>query len=116
MHELAITQNLIALVEEECKKQHILNPTKIMVDLGFFTTYSKESILFYYNLLRKEIPLLSKTKLKINTIEGKIQCNECNIISTVKDPRMILCQRCHSLNVHIVQGKEFILREICIGE
>jgi hydrogenase nickel incorporation protein HypA/HybF len=116
MHELAITQNLIALVEDECNKQHILNPTKIMVDLGFFTTYSKECILFYYSLLRKDIPLLKKTKLKINTIEGKIQCDECKKISTVNDPRMILCQHCHSLNVQIIQGKEFILREICIGE
>jgi hydrogenase nickel incorporation protein HypA/HybF len=116
MHELAITQNLISLIEQECTAQQICNPKQIVVDLGFFTTYSKDSILFYFNILKKEVPLLSKTKLKINTIAGKIICNECKTISTITDPRMILCQRCHSSDVQILQGKEFILKEICIGE
>jgi hydrogenase nickel incorporation protein HypA/HybF len=116
MHELAITQNLIALVESECRKQHIFHPTKIIADLGFFTTYSKDSILFYYNILKKEIPLLSKTRLKINTIEGKILCHECKKVSTIHDPHMIFCGQCHSFDVEILKGKEFILKEICIGE
>jgi len=116
MHELAITQNLIAMIDTECKKHHILNPTKIIVDLGFFTTYSKDSILFYYNILRKELPFLRKAKLQINTVEGKIFCEDCHRKSIVKDPHMILCQKCHSFNVQILQGREFLLKEICKGE
>lgn len=116
MHELAITQNLIAMVDAECKKHQILTPTRIVVDLGFFTTYSKDSILFYYNILRKDSPLLRKARLQINTVNGKIRCLDCHHETIVKDPHMILCQKCHSLNVQILQGREFILKEICNGD
>ncbi len=116
MHELAITQNLIAMIEIECKKHQIQNPTKIIVDLGLFTTYSKDSILFYFNILRKELPFLQKTKLQIKVLQGKIQCADCHSESIVKDPHIILCQKCHSFNVQILQGREIILKEICRGD
>jgi len=53
MHELSITQNLIDLVAGECKKKNIIGPKKIIAELGSLTGYSKESILFYYDLFAK---------------------------------------------------------------
>jgi hydrogenase nickel incorporation protein HypA/HybF len=112
MHELAVTSDLIQLVLTECKKGRITQPKKIFVDLGAFTSYSKDSVLFYYDILKKEQPLIRKTTLVVNEHPGKITCNTCKKDSTLSDPSLICCPHCHGMDIVIVGGKEFILKEI----
>jgi hydrogenase nickel incorporation protein HypA/HybF len=112
MHELAVTNTLIQLILRECTDRKITSPKKIYVDLGNFTSYSKESILFYYDMVRRDFPLLSKSELLINEVPSKIRCKDCKKISTLEDMCMICCPVCQSTNLHIVSGKEFILRKI----
>ena len=115
MHELAVTTTLVQMIVSECTSKKIANPKKIFVDLGFFTSYSKDSILFYYDLLKREEPFLRKTKLIINEIPGKISCKQCNKESVLKDAFMMCCPYCYSMDVEIRAGREFILKEIETG-
>jgi len=112
MHELTVTNTLVQMVLSECQQKKISHPQNIIVDLGLFTSYSKDSLLFYYDILKQEIPLLKDTALLIHEIPGKIQCNTCKHRSALKDPYMVLCPLCHSSDVAIVSGREFMLREI----
>lgn len=112
MHELSVTSSLIRLVVAECIKQKITKPKKIIVDLGGITAYSKDSVLFYYDILKNDEPLLRKTTLRINEIPGKILCNDCKKESVIQDACMMFCPCCSSRNVSIISGKEFLLKEI----
>ena len=112
MHELSITQSRIDLVVGECKKKNINSPKKIVAELGSLTGYSKESILFYYDLLRKEIPVLAETELDILEISAEISCNSCKKKSTITEPYMVFCNKCGSQDIDIICGREFIVKEI----
>jgi hydrogenase nickel incorporation protein HypA/HybF len=112
MHELAITTTLVRMIQEECKKKKVVNPKKIELELGRFTNYKKEPIEFYYDLLKKEIPLLEKSELIIREIKGKVRCNECKKESTIDDPLFTFCIHCNSGNVDIIYGKDILLKEI----
>ena len=116
MHELAVTQSLIEAIISECEKNKIKQPTKIIVDLGYFTSYAKESILMYYEIISKEFSKLNNTTLEINEIPGKIKCNQCKKNSIIKDAYMMFCTHCHSSDIKIIQGKEFIIKKIMMEE
>jgi hydrogenase nickel incorporation protein HypA/HybF len=112
MHELSVTNNLIQLVLTECKKRSITQPKKIIVDLGGFTSYSKDSVLFYYDILKKEHPLIRTTTLVVNELPGRITCNTCKKDITITDASFMCCPYCHGMDITIEGGKEFILKEI----
>lgn len=112
MHELSITQGLIALVAGECRKENIESPKKIIADLGILTGYKKESILYFYGLLRKDIPLLADAELEIREICAKVSCNSCKTASVITEPYMIFCSHCGSRDINITSGREFIVKDI----
>jgi len=114
MHELAVTQSLIRSVLSELEQNNVDNPKGIVVELGLLTSYVKDSILFYYDLIRKDIPSLAHVDLIIHEVPGKIICRECNTEQTIQDPYLIFCKQCHSTNVDIIQGKEFIIKKIIL--
>ena len=113
MHELAITKNLIETIISECNEQKII-PRKIITDLGALTSYKKEPIMFYYDILKKEKKLLFDAKLEINFIKGRILCNSCNSETEIEEDIILLCPKCESTDIKIVEGKEFKLREILV--
>ncbi|MBN2422589.1 hydrogenase maturation nickel metallochaperone HypA [Candidatus Woesearchaeota archaeon] len=115
MHELSITKDLIELIKSECNKNKITNPKNIVLELGSLTTYKKEPILYYYNILKKEQPLLHNSALIINEIQAEMQCNGCNKKSKIKTIYDIFCPCCDSTNIEIIQGRDIRLLEIQTG-
>ncbi|MEM0467091.1 MAG: hydrogenase maturation nickel metallochaperone HypA [Candidatus Thermoplasmatota archaeon] len=112
MHELPLTTNLIQMVVTECRKRNIARPKKIVVDLGMFTSYSKDSLVFYFDLLKQQELILKESTLYIHEVPGKIVCKQCRKKSIIHDVCMLVCPKCYSTDVTIEQGKEVILREI----
>lgn len=116
MHELAITNSLINLVLEECRDKKITKPRKIITELGELSPYSKDCVLFYYDLLKKDRSLISRTKLEIESVAGRIHCNCCGKESTIDNKYLIFCPDCDSFDIKLIQGNEFTLKKIdCEG-
>lgn len=112
MHELAVTQSLINSVIEECKKRDIKDLEKIVVELGSLTSYVSDSVLFYYDLLKKPFALLHDVPLEIIEIKAMIQCNDCKKKSDIDDSFVVFCKHCHSTNVKVIKGKDFIIKSL----
>lgn len=116
MHESVVTRMIVDMVLSECEKNSIRRPVKVVAELGELTNYRKESVLFYYELFRKEFDLLKDAVLDIKCIKGQVLCNDCNKKSRVLEPCLIFCQSCGSYNVSIIHGKEFYVREIDVSD
>jgi hydrogenase nickel incorporation protein HypA/HybF len=112
MHELAITRELISLIKEECKEKSISKPNKVLIHLGKMTNFNKEPILLYFDLLKKETPLIENSVLEIKELPGKLFCRSCRKKSEVEEPFMIFCPLCDSHDVELIQGKELIIKSI----
>jgi hydrogenase nickel incorporation protein HypA/HybF len=111
MHELSITKQMIELITQECIERKI-KPSKIITELGSLCTFKKESVLFYFDVLKKEYPIIENSELAVNEIKGKVKCNKCLKESDIDDEIMLLCPLCDSCDVEIIDGKEFIIKEI----
>ncbi len=70
MHELSITRQLIEMITKECESK-IKKVKAITAELGQLTSYKKEPVLFYFDALKKDSPLVRNAKLLINETEGK---------------------------------------------
>lgn len=112
MHELAVTKNIIKIIKEESKKRKLRKATKAALSVGTLTTYRKEPILFFFDNLKKDEPLLQDTELEITEIKAQVRCNDCKRKSTVEEPYMVFCSVCNSNNVEIIKGQDFFLDQI----
>ncbi|MBN2053022.1 hydrogenase maturation nickel metallochaperone HypA [Candidatus Woesearchaeota archaeon] len=112
MHEHGITDEVVHQILHACEDENITNPKKIVVELGMLTTYKKEPIMMYFEAHKKEIGLLKNAKLEIIEIPGKILCNDCKKKSKIEPSPLIICPKCQSTNVKILQGDKVIIKEI----
>ena len=112
MHELAVTKGLIELLLEECNKLGKKQISNVVIEVGELTKYKKESLELFFDMLKKESKILENSKLEVHEIEGELLCGECNSKSLIDEPYMIFCPKCESMNVEILKGKEFNLKEI----
>jgi hydrogenase nickel incorporation protein HypA/HybF len=112
MHELAVTKSLIESIKQEIKKHGIKKPKQIVLELGSLTGYMSDSISFYFDNLKHEVPELKDAELKIHNVDAKVECKDCRKEGKVEDCCLIMCPVCDSTNVEVVEGKDFILRKV----
>jgi hydrogenase nickel insertion protein HypA len=111
MHEIGITKEIIRILEEECIKNNII-PKKIKLELGGITNYKEEPIRYYYDILSKGHSVLNNSQLEIINVKGKVNCKDCNKVTTIEDPYFVHCKNCKSFNVKIIEGKDLKVLEI----
>ncbi|MFH1433036.1 MAG: hydrogenase maturation nickel metallochaperone HypA [archaeon] len=115
VHEFGAAKALFDLVVDECEKRGIERPVTVVACLGELTAYKKEPVLFYFDMLCKEIGgMFSGVELEIVPVSGMIRCCGCGKESAVS-AHMMLCPSCGSHDVDIVQGREFFVKEIVAG-
>lgn len=107
MHELNVTREIVDLILEKSKK-----PKNVKVELGTLTTFKPNPIKHYFDLLKKDHPELKDTTIDIDEVPGKIRCTDCNQEFVTDPAHVYQCPKCKSFEVKVVQGKDFILKEI----
>lgn len=113
MHEHGITNAVVHQIIHACEDSGMTNPRRIVVELGELTTYKKESVLFYFESIKKDYPILSDAELDIVEIPGKIFCNACGKGSDVRVASPIMfCPKCESSDVQVISGKDVVVKEI----
>ena len=111
MHEIAITKEIIRILEEECLKNKII-PKKIKLELGSITNFKEDPIRHYFEILTKGHSHLSNSQLDIVNVQGKVRCKDCKKETLIEDPYIVLCQECESFNVDIIEGRDLKVLEL----
>jgi len=111
MHELNITKQLIAMIEDECQKRGI-RPNIARVEIGKMTTYKKESIEYYFDILRNDTPVLKSCLLDVKEIDAVIECSDCRLKRKLDDPFVLICPVCDSTNVELISGEDIRIKEV----
>ena len=114
MHELNATQNIVKILVETCKEKNISKVDIVKLSVGVLTTYEKEPLIQYYNLLKKEFNSLSDSSLKINIVPGKILCATCMKESLISSEIELLCNTCGGVNTTIIGGTQVIITDLKI--
>ncbi len=105
MHELAITQNIIAAITAHVGE---LRVTRVVLELGALTTVSPHAVRFCFDVCAKDTNL-SGAELEILEVPARARCRECGQERALEIP--IRCP-CGSPDFDLLSGHELKIREV----
>ncbi|MDF5708820.1 MAG: hydrogenase maturation nickel metallochaperone HypA [Nostoc sp. S4] len=110
MHELGITQNIVAIVAEHAKGAKV---QRVVLEIGKLSAIMPEAIQFCFDICTQGTVLQAST-LEIIEIPGLGRCQECGAEIYLDKPFGI-CS-CGSVELNLISGEELKIKEIEIEE
>lgn len=110
MHELSIALGIVKIAENEIAKTKAQKVDLIELEIGTLAGIEFDSLEFVWPAAVKNT-VLENAEKKINIIEAKGKCLDCEIVFKIKniyDP----CPNCNSFLKGIIQGKELRVKAL----
>jgi hydrogenase nickel incorporation protein HypA/HybF len=115
MHELQITAELIDIIKEHATKAGARSVRTVKLKVGALTGFFPIPIVHYYDLLKKDEPLLASSVLDAEVVPGTVTCNRCGAHSTCDD-FITLCQACGSADTQRTGGDAVLIQSLEIDD
>ncbi|MEM8604918.1 MAG: hydrogenase maturation nickel metallochaperone HypA [Cyanobacteria bacterium P01_H01_bin.121] len=106
MHELGITQNIVAIAAEHAQGAKV---QRITLEIGQLSAIMADAIQFCFDVCAQGT-VLEGAILEIIQVSGLGRCQQCGQDVPLKEPFGI-CE-CGSTNLQIIQGQELNIREM----
>ena len=110
MHEYPITQQIIKIAEDHCRKAEGSRVTKINLVIGDYSGYVGSSVQMYFDVI-SEGTLCEKAEVAIEHIKPKLRCSECGELFE-KKLLSFDCPKCGGQGGPTDIGKEFYIESI----
>lgn len=114
MHELSICNAIHRIVEKALAEQGAGKRVKtIYLDLGQMRQVVPPTLEYCWGIVTETSPLAG-SRLEINHIPIRLQCREadCGHLTVVEGFPILTCGKCHSGNVEMLSGEEFLLTSL----
>jgi len=109
MHELALAESLLKTIEDIAEKEKLNHIKTVTLLIGTFSGVDKDALDFAIPFTT-EGTFLEKTEFIYEDVKVKVKCSDCNKESFPEIP-IIVCNHCHSDNIEIIAGREFVIKE-----
>ncbi|MBD2201958.1 hydrogenase maturation nickel metallochaperone HypA [Calothrix sp. FACHB-1219] len=110
MHELGITQNIVAIVQEHANGKKV---SRVLLEIGKLSAIMPDAIRFCFDICAQGT-VLAGAKLEILEIPGLAECRQCGAKIPLEKPFGV-CQ-CGSVQLDLITGEELKIKEIEIEE
>jgi hydrogenase nickel incorporation protein HypA/HybF len=110
MHEMALAEGLIELVEEEARKAHATRVTVVRLSLGALGHAEPEAIRFCFDAISRGT-LAEGAALAIDIVPGAGWCLDCARTVPLTE-RFGACPDCGQYHVQMTAGDELRLSEL----
>ncbi|MHB0915703.1 MAG: hydrogenase maturation nickel metallochaperone HypA [Thermoleophilia bacterium] len=110
MHELAVTEGLLEIVQAEANKAGATRVDEIHVTIGELSTFVERSIEFYFAELSRGT-LAEGAAIVFNQVEARALCNICDL-EFHPDSVFITCPSCRNPVFSLTQGQELYVDSI----
>jgi hydrogenase nickel incorporation protein HypA/HybF len=104
MHEFAIAQSLLKIVECEALPYTGAKVLRIKLRLGKMSGVMPDALKFAFEVISQGGVAMGAC-LEIEEVPLKVRCHHCGGIFTVDTPFMI-CARCQGTDVEMISGRE----------
>ncbi|OQY36808.1 MAG: hydrogenase maturation nickel metallochaperone HypA [Chloroflexota bacterium] len=111
MHELAITQRIAEIAIQHAEDNNASRITALYLVLGNLSSVVDDSVQFYWDIVTKDT-LCEGATLHFQRVPAKLQCQNCGHTYILTDGKLSSCPLCDSIDIHVIQGKEFRLESI----
>ncbi|WP_373529658.1 hydrogenase maturation nickel metallochaperone HypA [Nostoc sp.] len=110
MHELGITQNIVAIVAEHARGAKV---QRVSLEIGKLSAIMPDAIRFCFDICTQNTVLAGAT-LEILEIPGLAKCRQCGAEIALDKPFGIC--NCGSVQLDLITGEELKIKEIEIEE
>ena len=111
MHELGVVFYVIKDVKNVALENSISKVNSVTLEIGEVSGVIHEQLTDCWNWAVKKEEILDGAELKIETIEARSYCEDCNKdFNTVTHGKT--CPYCKGGNTYLLKGNEFNIKEI----
>ena len=111
MHELGITENIVAIAIEYAQG---LPVKQVTLEIGQLSAVMPDAIRFCFDVCCQGTVLEGAT-LEIIEVPGLGRCRQCGTEIPLTQP-FAICDRCGSVELEIIQGEELKIKEMEVEE
>ena len=106
MHEMALTQDLVGLIAENCAGRRV---TRVVLEVGKLAAVVPDAFRFCFELCAEGTPA-EGAELEIIELQGRGRCRDCLQESALNSP-FDPCP-CGSMALEFLAGEELQLKEV----
>ena len=110
MHELAIAQGIIEIVNSEAKKGGFERVLEINLKIGEFSGIIPECLLEFFPVASAASPA-EGAELRIDTVRAKFKCLDCGYEGDA-DRENACCPSCRSTAIQMTAGRELYVENL----
>ncbi|MBI4758025.1 MAG: hydrogenase maturation nickel metallochaperone HypA [Chloroflexi bacterium] len=118
MHELPVTENILAIALEEAARVHASKVTAINLVVGDMASIVDDSVQFYFDFLSKDTPAAGAA-LNFRRVPPQLRCGECDQHFDFRMEELeqgLACPHCGGSRLEMVSGTEFYVESIDVDE
>ena len=110
MHEMALCQGMIDLIEDQRVQQDFSAVRRVIVEIGALGHVDPDALAFAFDVVAAD-SVAARAELEIREIPGRGWCMDC--CDTVEIPRRgEACPACGGYQLIVQQGEELKLKEL----
>ncbi len=110
MHELAVTESILAITLNHAEKAAARRVTDIHLVIGQLSSIVDDSVQFYWDMI-SENTLAQGAQLHFNRIPARMKCLSCGQVFEMPG-RLEPCPTCQSYTLQVTAGEEFYIESI----
>lgn len=113
MHEMALCEGVIELIENEARRQSFSKVTAVWLEIGVLSGVEPEAMRFCFDVVAAH-SIAAGARLEILTPPGTAFCMSC-VKSVTVERRYDPCPCCGSHQLQITAGEEMRVKELEVG-
>ena len=119
MHELSMAQGILNAVLETAEANDAIKVTDMVIEIGKLAMLNPEQLKFMLGVLCKDT-IAENAEIVIEDVDVEIKCYNCDFegIADIDDSDhyapMILCPKCESHRVEVLNGRDVTVKNISI--
>lgn len=110
MHELSLCESLLAILEEEARRQCFARVQRIRLEMGALSCAEPEAMRFCFRAVSRGT-LAEDAALELIERPARARCRQCGRESQVRD-RFAVCAGCGASGLAIESGTELRIRDL----
>lgn len=110
MHEMALTESLVDLIEDEGRKQGFTRVRVVRLEIGALGCVDAEAIRFCFDAVARGA-IVEGARLDIIAVAGEGWCLDCSKTVPVRE-RFGPCPECGGYHVQVTAGEDMRVKEL----
>ncbi|TDQ57021.1 hydrogenase nickel incorporation protein HypA/HybF [Mesocricetibacter intestinalis] len=112
MHEMSLCQNIMEIVEQQCRQHEVKKVTDLWLEIGALSCVEPSSLEFCFEVMCKGTPA-ENCKLHFIPIPAKAYCWNCQKSVEIQ-AHQDCCPLCQGVHLQRQSGDELRIKEIAV--